>query len=180
MTVIITFAGISGGDSLSDTIDIGPAMDPGDISIIQDVFIRHDAEAAPITNCAFYLTKFAGGFYPGTDPDADYVEVISWGDNIADKGAQLNQVVPALWAAPTSFWVENPTGETFASDSGTIDSPIILSEHAIVQGTAETGKIARGGEAHVQFRMNTPEVASITRASGYRAISLVFAYSATS
>ena len=172
MTVIITFAGISGGDSLSDTIDItnGEIMSPEDSTDVQDIFIRHDAEVAPITNCGFYLTRFAGSGYGG-DADLDYDEIITWGKDIAGKGAKICQIPGFNFEAD---------GLTFDLGNGTIESPFVLDDDAIIQGIAEDGKIYVSGEAHIQFRIDTPQVSDITRGAGYRAVSLVFVYSATS
>ena len=71
MTVNITFSNISGGDSLSDTIDLG-SVDPDVETDFQDIFIRHDAIVNPITDCAWYLQRYVGSSYLGENKDDDF------------------------------------------------------------------------------------------------------------
>ena len=87
MTVNITFSNISGGDSLSDTTDLGSAT-PATDTDIQDVFIRHDAIVNEITDCAWYLQRYVGSNYLGADEDDDFIEVMACPGGCIGGGGQ--------------------------------------------------------------------------------------------
>ena len=175
MTVNVTFSNVSGGDSLSDTVDLGKA-DPGNDTSFQDVFIRHDASVNPITDCAWYLQRYVGSSYLGTDEDDDFSEVMSWGD-AATGGCIINQVVPASWTSGQQFSIGDD--QVFKNGYGDINNQLILDEDSIVVGTpAGDGVIPVSGEAHIQFRADIPS--SVPAGAGYRAVTLVLSYSATS
>lgn len=173
MTVNIIFSDTSAGDAIADTQDSGTVV-PGAESDVHDLFIRHDAVAAAITNCAWYVTRCVSTNYLGSDADSDLTEVLAWGD--AGDGFLVNQTAPAGWTIgdifPTAF-------DPFSNGHGDIDNSIPLDEDSIVIGTpAGDGIIPIAGEAHVQVRWSIPS--SVALGSGYRGLSLVFAYSATS
>lgn len=175
MTVNITIAGTSGDDSLADTIDLG-TVEPGNETGFQDFFIRHDAVTNPITDCAWYVTRYTGSSYLGEDPDDDYTEIMGWGD-AATGGLIINQVIPGAWTVGDPF---NPgDDQVFKNGYGDIDNQLILDEDSINIGTpAGDGEIPVAGEAHVQVRASVPSVG--VGSAGYRAMQLVLAYSATS
>jgi hypothetical protein len=175
MTVNITFSNTSGGDSLADTVDLG-SVTPGNDSSFQDVFIRHDAVVNSITDCAWYLQRYVGSNYLGSDEDDDFTEVMGWGD-AATGGFTINQVVPVGWASGTQFATGND--QVFKNGYGDINNQLILDEDSIIVGTpAGDGVIPLAGEAHVQARFQVPS--SVPAGAGYRAATLVFSYSATS
>jgi hypothetical protein len=185
MTVNITISDTSGGDSLADTVDQG-IVTPGNDSDIQDLFIRHDAQVNPITDCAFYLQRYVGSSYLGDNADDDFTEVMSWGD-AATGGFMINQVIPGGWTEGRPFWDSNPpysdappdTWQVFKNGYGDINNQLILDEDSISVGTpAGDGVVPLAGEAHVQVKWNVP--ASVPAGAGYRAVTLVMAYSATS
>lgn len=181
MTVNIVASGTSGGDSLADTNDLG-SVSPSGTSTVQDVFIRHDAVVASITDCAFYIVRHTGGTYLGSDADEDYSELLDWGYSTYTGatpvgGLAINQVIPPSWEIGEEFdsgdWVY------FYFGSGDIDHQLTLKQTAINQGSvSEDGVIPVAGEAHVQVKWEVPS--SVPNGAGYRAITLVFAYSATS
>jgi len=178
MTVNITTSATSAGDSLADTVELNAvdgALNPGENSDHQEVFISHDAVVASITDCALYITRYAGSNYLGADAGQDIIDLLgsTWGG--ADKGARMSMTPPGSWvlnAIFTSGWASFKTGY------GDVDSEIPLAKESIVVGTppASDGEIPVGGEAHIQIRVDAP----LTAAAGYKAFSLVFAYSATS
>jgi len=175
MTVNITFSSLSGGDSLSDTVDLG-TVTPGSDSDFQDMFIRHDAIVNPITDCAWYVQRYVGSNYLGDNEDDDLVEILSWGD-AATGGFVINQVIPVGWTSGTQFTVGND--QVFSNGFGDINNQLILDEDSINIGTpAGDGIIPLAGEAHVQVRFQVPS--SVPAGAGYRAASLVLSYSATS
>lgn len=179
MTVNITFSETSGGNALSDTVDLDSSMSPGDTSDVQDMFIRHDALVGPITSCAFYVDRYAGDSYPGVDADQDYTEILGWGD-AATGGFQINQNIPGGWTEGDSFWDTNPgDSQLFKNGYGDIDAQLALSVDAINIGTPVAGEIPLSGEAHIQARVAVP-LSLAPLGANYRAISLVMAYSATS
>jgi len=175
MTVNITFSNVSGGDSLSDTTDLGSAT-PSDDTSFQDIFIRHDAIVNPITDCAWYLQRYVGSNYLGEDEDEDFAEVMGWGD-ASTGGFIINQVIPGSWIYGDQF---DPTDDqVFKNGYGDINSQLILDEDSICVGTpAGDGVIPVAGEAHVQVRASIPS--SVPAGAGYRAVTLVLSYSATS
>jgi hypothetical protein len=175
MTVNITFSNVSGGDSLSDTTDLGSAT-PGVDTAFQDIFVRHDAIVSPITDCAWYLQRYVGSSYLGENEDDDFAEVMSWGD-AATGGFIINQVIPGSWVYDQQF--DEVNDQVFKNGYGDINSQLILDEDSICVGTpAGDGVIPVAGEAHVQVRALIP--ASIPAGAGYRAVTLVLSYSATS
>ena len=175
MTVNITFSNISGGDSLSDTVDLG-TVTPGNDSSFQDIFVRHDAIVNPITDCAWYLQRYVGSNYLGDNEDDDFTEVMSWGD-AANGGFLVNQVIPLGWTYGDQFTIGND--QLFKNGYGDINNQLILDEDSINIGTpAGDGIIPLAGEAHVQVRFKVPS--SVPGGAGYRAATLVFSYSATS
>jgi len=175
MTINITFSNISGGDSLADTIDLGLVI-PGNDSLLQDIFIRHDAIVNPIIDCAWYLQRYVGSNYLGSNEDDDFTEVMAWGD-AASGGFIINQVIPISWTYGDQFAILND--QTFKNGYGDINNQLILDEDSLNIGTpAGDGVIPLAGEAHVQARFAVPS--SIPAGAGYRAATLVFSYSATS
>ena len=174
MTVNITISDTSGSDSLSDTVDLGTG-EPGADTDVQDLFVRHDAVSASITDCAFYVTRYTGSSYLGQDVDDDLDEILGWGD-LASGGFTINQVIPVGWAQGDQFSISND--QVFKNGYGDINSQLILLTSAINIGTPVEGEIPVAGEAHVQVRCQVPS--SVPDGAGYRAIQLVMAYSATS
>lgn len=174
MTVNIVFSSTSAGNAMAETQDSGEVT-PGNDSVFQDIFIRHDAVNAPITNCAWYITRAVSPNYLGSDADADLTEILGWGDS--DEGFRINQVIPVSWTIGDEF--EDVNWNSFKNGSGDINNQIPLDEDSISIGTpAGNSVIPVSGEAHVQVKWTLPS--SIPAGSGYRGLSLVFAYSATS
>lgn len=176
MTVSIIISGTSGGDSLADTVDLGSVI-PDEDTDFQDMFIRHDAVVAAITDVSFYATRYTGSNYLGSSADADFIEIMGWGDAVSG-GFTINQVPPVSWVEGTQF--ATIFDQIFKNGYGDIDSQLILRKESINVGTPPSldGVIPVAGEAHVQVRIQAP--ASIPDGAGYRAIQLVMAYSATS
>lgn len=199
MTVTITMSNHSGGDQVEEVVDLGN-KDPGNASPLTDLFIRHDAINNPITNCGFYIIRYAGSDYTGiANPDSDYNEVISWGDHTGDGtglgaggtedegGLFMNQ--NHLGRNPGDATEDDPYGKfkdgswkAFNSNRGPgYNMPWILSSDAInikpVGYTPVAGEIPQNGEAHVQMRWDVP---STVETAGARFIQLVMAYSYTS
>jgi len=173
MTVNLTLSETSGGYSLADTTDMGTVI-PGNAIGHQDIFISHDAEVNPITGCAIYMTRYAGSNYLGTDEDADFTQLMGWGDT-ALAGVEMSMTPDVSWVTGTKFaagW------NYFANAYGDIDSQLPLDSNSIVVGTPTVdGVIPVGGEAHIQIDVDVPAAPG---SAGYKAFSLVFAYSATS
>lgn len=179
MTVNITFANTSGGDSIDDNASLG-SIDAGGETSTEDIlnlFVRHDATVNPITDCSWYIQRYVGSNYEGSNgEDADLEEVLSWGDD-ATGGLVINQVIPTGWIAGSQF--DESNDQIFKNGYGDINNQLILKEDSINIGTpAGDGIIPVSGEAHVQLRMKVPD--SIPAGAGYRTILLVFSYSATS
>lgn len=175
MTVNITISGVSGSDSLADTVDMGTAT-PGTETSFQDLFIRHDANVNAITDCAWYLQRYVGTGYLGDNVDEDFTEIMGWGD-LATGGFIINQVRPAGWTTGDQFLEAND--QLFKNGYGDINSQLVLDQDSINIGTpAGDGIIPLAGEAHVQVRYSIPS--AVANGAGYRAVLLVFAYSATS
>lgn len=177
MTVNIIISDQSGGNSLADNIDLGKVDENGESSF-QDLFIRHDANVSAITDCSFYMTRYTGTGYLGSDADADYSEVLGWGDADEGDGFIINQAPQSPWTAGQQF----PTGNdqiVKTVGGGTINNQFTLLSSAIVVGTPSgDGEIPLNGEAHIQARVKVPD--SVSAGAGYRAVELVMAYSATS
>ena len=174
MTVNIVFSDTSGGNAMAETQDSG-TVTPGADSDEQDLFIRHDAVSAAITNCAWYITRCVSTGYLGSDADSDITEILGWGDS--GDGFQINQVAPPSWTEGSPFG--SGDWDIFKNGHGDIDNQIPLDEDSIILGTpAGDGVIPVGGEAHVQVKWAIPS--DVALGSGYRGLSLVFAYSATS
>lgn len=174
MTINLTLSETSGGYSLADTTDLG-TVTPGDATGHQDIFISHDAEVNPITGCTIYITRYAGSSYLGLDADADFTQIMGWGD-AATGGVEMSMVPDVGWTVGNEF----TTGwNYFKNGYGDINSQITLDKDSIVVGTvpASDGEIPVGGEAHIQIDIDVP---SSPGSAGYKAFSLVFAYSATS
>jgi hypothetical protein len=161
---------------MADTVHLG-TVTPSTTSSELDVFIRHDGLVNPITDCAFYINKYAGTSYQGDDADDDYTELFDWGD-AGSGGLLLNQKVPAGWAEGDPFGSAN--WKRIKRGYGDINNQIVMSQNAISQGDpgGEDGKIPVGGEAHIQLKWQSP--ASVPNGAGYRAVTIVFAFSATS
>lgn len=176
MTVNIIISDQSGGNALADSVDLGK-VDANGETAFQDLFIRHDANVAAITDCAFYMTRFTGTGYLGSDADADYSEVVGWGDADAGDGFIINQAPQPSWSAGQQF----PTGndQIVKSTQGTINNQFVLLSSSVVIGTPSgDGEIPLNGESHIQARVKVPD--SVPSGAGYRAVELVMAYSATS
>jgi len=166
MTVNITFSSTAGGYAMTDTQNSGTVVPGGVATQVQDIFIRHDADYAPITDCAWYIQRCVSINYTGDDADRDLAEIKEWGD--ADGfGFQINQnPIEATW-------------QRFNNAQGTPSSQLGLPQVAVTQGVAaDDGEIPVGGEAHVQVKWKVP--ASVPYGADVRGLSLVFAYSATS
>ena len=174
MTVNIIFSETSAGDSMAETQEPDAPVTPGNESDAWDLFIRSDAVNADVTNCAWYITRFVSPNYLGDDADADLIEILGWGDG--NDGFRINQVIPPSWTIGDDF--DPADYDSFRNGHGDIDNQIPLSEDAIIGTSSGDGVLPIGEEAHVQVRFEIP--ASVPSGSGYRGVSLVFAYSATS
>lgn len=178
MTVSITMAGTTAGNQLSEVVDLG-SLSPGDASAETDLYIRHDAENNPITDCAFYIIRYAGSDYTGSSADDDYTEVLSWGDDsgpgsTGGGGLYMNQNHSGSF--PTVDW--HPYRSSYGSGPS---SSIQLVQAAIndtgVGWTPTDGEVPVNGEAHIKTRWDIPATVS---SAGIRFIQLVMAYSYTS
>ena len=179
MTVNITMSSVSAADAFTDQLVALGEINSGASSTEQDIFITHDSIAA-ITECAWYITRYVGSDYPGSDADADLVEILGWGDDgvVAGGGLLLNQTIPVGWSTGTSFDAVVANWTLFASGTGETDSQITLDKDAISVGSASVdGTIPLSGEAHVQIKMQIPSSIS---GAGHRGVLLVFAFSAIS
>lgn len=202
MTVSITISGQSSGDPLEEVIALGEVQ-PGSASDVIDLYIRHDAVAWQITDCAFYLVRYTGLSYDsggGTGtPDADFSTVIGWGDTTIALNPNANGVGPLGSGGITDpeyggFYLNMdhagnisnvfPPDEWHPLRSGYGDSPenaVILSQDAInntgPSWTPTDGEIPYLGEAHVQVRWDLP--VSLESAGTYFT-QLVMTYSYTS
>lgn len=166
MTVNITLSETLGGYSMADTTDLGSVAAGASVGA-QDIYITHDAEVNPITSCAIYLSRYSGSSYPGTDEDADFTQIMGWGDT-GSAGVKLNMVSPFItgWAY-------------FKNGYGDVNNQIPLDKDSVVVGTVPLvdGEIPVGGTAHVQINIDVP---ASPGSSGIKAFTMVFAYSATS
>jgi len=173
MTVNLTLSETSAGYALADTTDLG-TVTPGSAIGHQDIFISHDAEVNPITACTIYAVRYAGSNYLGSDADADFTQIMGWGDTLV-AGAEISMVADTPWTSGTKFaagW------QYFRNGNGDINNQLTLDEDSIVVGTpAGDGVIPVGGEAHIQIDIDVPAAPG---SAGYKAFSTVFAYSATS
>ena len=175
MTVNIVFSNTSAGSQMAETQDSG-TVTPGDESDIHDLFIRHNGISS-ITNCAWYITRCVSTSYLGSDADSDITEVLSWGDS--GDGFIINQILPVSWTSGPFAASGDASWDNFRNGHGDINAPITLDEDSISIGTpAGNGVIPANGEAHVQLKWSIPT--SVSLGSGYRGLSLVFAFSATS
>jgi hypothetical protein len=176
MTVNLTLSETNGGSSLSDTEDLG-SIAPGNTADFQDLFISHDAENNKITDVSLYLTQYAGSTYLGSDAAGDLSELLGWGDAVTGGF----KVVMDGWGSWTTG-TRNEVGTwlTFKNGYGDVDSQIPLAKESIVTGAVPSvdGEIPVDGTAHIQIEIDIPS--SVPDGAGYRAVSLVVAYSATS
>ena len=171
MTVNIIMSSVSAADAFTDSLVALGEVDSGATSDEQDIFIRHDSGSA-ITECSWYVTRYVGEDYPGSDADADLAEILGWGDD-ADGGLLISQTIPGGWATDDPFVAD---WQRFANDSGDTDNQFTLEKEAVV-GASVDGTIPLGAQAHVQIKMEVPSSIS---GAGYRGVLLVFAFSATS
>jgi hypothetical protein len=166
MTVNITFSATAAGYSMTDTQNSGsvtPSADPE--SDETTIYIRHDAQYAPITDCGWYLERCVSQSIDLDDPDAVLEEVLGWGET-AGFGFLMNQEGEGTAAF-----------ESFEAASGSITNPKMLPKSAVTTGTpVNDGEIPVDGEAKVSVKWKVPEDAT----AGNRGVTLVFAYSATS
>jgi hypothetical protein len=165
MTVNLIISGQSMSTPLPDSVDFG-SVAPGASSSYQDLYIRHDAVFNEITDCGFYLNSYVGQNYLGNDPNVDYDEIIGWGET-EGEGFLISQ---------------EPTFITYTSlktGVGTVTNPLILDAGSIIDGTPSgDGEIPVSAQSHVRVKFVIPTV--VSNPSGYRSITLVLAYSATS
>jgi hypothetical protein len=164
MTVTLTISSAIGGDSISDTVDLGSLTPGGSPSSTQDLYIRHDG-VNDITDCELYITRYTGFDYPGTDADADLATLLGTGWGLADKGVKLNM-------NPTT-----PAWAFFKDGAGDVEFPITLSQDAIVEGHTTDGEIPAEDNAHIQLGIELPSSSGGAR---HMAFGLVFAFSSTS
>jgi len=161
-TVNIIISDESFGNPIGDTTDMGTDITPGSETDTVDFYISHDAEVSPITSCAIYMTEYTGSNYLGSSIEDDLVELLGWGDS--GYGVKIKQY--------------GGTWDTIRNGHGDIDNEISLTTDAVTTGTpAGAGQIPVGGEAYIQVKFQAP---SPSGGAGYRAVSLIFEYSATS
>lgn len=166
MTVNLIISGSSMSTPLPDSVDLG-LVNAGATSSYQDLYIRHDSVYNSITDCGFYLNSYVGQNYQGVDPNDDYTEIVDWGTTTEGEGFTISQVSPF-----SSY-------SSFKTSLGTVSNPIILDADSIIDGTpGDDGEIPVGAQSHVRVRFVIPAV--VSNPSGYRSITLVMAYSATS
>jgi hypothetical protein len=164
MTVNLTLSDTSGGGALPDTNDLGSVAANGTISA-QNIYITHDAEVNPITDCTVYMERYNGSGGSVTDPDADLIQILGWGTG-GTEGVKINMIASG-----------SPSWSYFSNSKGIINSQLTLPVEAITRGDVVAGEISVGGEAKVQIAADIPAVPGT---SGYKGFSIVFAYSATS
>jgi hypothetical protein len=174
MTVNLTLSETLGGYSMPDTTDLGSAS-PSSAVGHQDIFISHDAEVSSITSCAIYLSRYSGSSYPGTDEDADFTQIMGWGDS-ALGGVEMSMTPDSPWTTGNKFaagWAY------FKNGYGDVNNQIPLDKDSIVVGSvpSEDGIIPVGGTSHIQIDIDIPASPGST---GIKAFTMVFAYSATS
>jgi len=173
MTISLTISDTLGGYSLPDTTEMGDVT-PGNSVGHKNVFISHDATVNPITGCEFYVYKYSGSNYLGSDIDADFTQYMAWGD-AATGGVMYSQTRDSGWTSDDKF----AAGWTaFKNSTGDINAPVALSDDSITDGAGTATEIQVGETAHLQFDVDVPSSSPGT--TGYKAFSIVFAYSATS
>ena len=162
MTVNIIISDSSFDNPVGDTTDFGTDLPPSTEGSSQDFYISHDAEVSPITSCAFYLTEYTGSNYLGSNTEDDLIELLGWGDS--GYGVRIRQ--------------DGGSWESIRNGHGDVDNPISLTTDAVTTGTpAGAGQIPVDGEAHIELKVSIPSSSGGAR---YRAVSLVFEFSATS
>jgi len=177
MTVSITMSGESGGLPLEEVQDVG-SITPDEDSGVQELYIRHDAENFPITDCGFYVVRYAGTGYTGSDPDADYAELLQWGDDsgpVSHSGGGLYLNQSHSTSFPTSDWYCFRSG--YGADPNNAIQLLAAAINNPGVGSAVDGEIPVQGEAHVQWRLDIPLTVS---AAGTRFVQLIMAFSYTS
>lgn len=162
MSVTLTLSDSSGGNQISDSNDMG-TVSTGTYTSEEELYISHDAVVNPITDFSIYAIRYAGSGYLGTDADADFTEIMGWGD--AGTGGVLVSM--------------NSTWYRFKNGFGDVDNQITLDKNTIIVGSipSNDGEIPVGGEAYIKMRIQIPATVG---SAGYKAFSLVFAYSSTS
>lgn len=161
MTVTLTISSTLGGNSISDTVDLGSAA-PEETTQVQNLYIRHDGVAL-IDECEFYITRYTGFDYPGEDPDEDLTTLLGWGDS--SKGAKIDMNI------------SSPSFVYFNNTAGYVDVPIGLIKEAIVGGHSVDGEIPVGKSAFVKIGVDLPADSGSAR---HCAFGLVFSFNSTS
>ena len=174
MVVSITWSRTSGGTALSEPISHGNISNGGVGSDV-DLYIRHNATAAPITNAGFFIQPYSGTGYTGVGTQSDYIEIMGWGSTATSTN-------------DSGFYLNQNHGGSFPEDDYTVHKPgqgdsatkISLSTSAINgtgTGTYQNGEIPLGGEAHIKVRLAVP---SDEDTAGVRFFDQVLAYTFTS
>lgn len=174
MVVSITWTKTSGGVAAAEPINHGNIAN-GAVSADTDLYIRHNATAAPINNVGFFIQPYSGTGYTGVGTQTDFIELMGWGSTAVstnDSGFYLNQ--DHIGAFPEAGFVVHKPGQ---GDSAT---KIALSTSAINgtgTGTYVNGEIPLGGEAHLKVRLAVP---TSEDTAGVRFFDQVLAYTFTS
>jgi len=78
MSVNLIWSYVNGDNAITDFVDHGNISNGVDSPGIQ-IFIRHDGEN-DITGVAFFLREFTGTYNGDATSNADFVEMLGWGD----------------------------------------------------------------------------------------------------
>lgn len=174
MVVSITWSATSGGTAMSEPVSHGN-IGNGSAGPDLNLYIRHNATAAPITNAGFFIQPYSGTGYTGVGTQSDFIEIMGWGSTAAstnDSGFYINQ--NAQGGFPESEYIVHKPNQ------GDSANKISLSTAAIVNtgtGTYGAAEIPVGGEAQVRVRLAIP---SSEDTAGVRFFDQVLAYTFTS
>ncbi len=173
MAVNITTSNTLGGNAFSDVVDLG-SLEPNEtISNALDIFITHDSLANDIEDCVLYIYRYSGPgvSYQGDDEDEDISYILDWGSENAGVSMCMDHTGWTPGSELAGTW------EYLTSSDGAVGTPRTLSEDSIVGTPGASGEIPQGETAHIQIKLKIPDAPGTT---GYKAFSLVFAYSEVS
>lgn len=158
MPVSLTFSATTGGSAISTPYDFGDVANGAQSSALS-LYIRHDG-ANPITSCGFFIAAYGGSGYDGNaGVNADYDEIIGWGDD--DEGLQIGQD----GAAPSYVSCKTNSGDTS-------DNAIALTTDS---GVNEAPDMNAGSEAYIKARVSVP-AAEATAGVRYAQLHMKFSY----
>jgi hypothetical protein len=174
MVVSITWSRTSGGTAVPGPLNHGNISN-GSAGTAFDLYIRHNATAAPITSVGFFIQPYSGTGYTGVGTQADYIEIMGWGSTATstnDSGFYLNQ--NHAGGFPDGDYTVHKPGQ---GDSATKISLGTAAINGTGTGTYQDGEIPLGGEAHIKVKIAVPAVEDT---AGVRFFDQVLAYTFTS